>query len=91
MQSAYPACPQPYFELGMFYDRRQQSGKAAEQFERVVQLSPENPQAYDYLALSLEPLGQFERAEAAYKKGLEVNQGPLFGTPSWITTMAGSS
>lgn len=73
-----PENPQPHFELGSFYDRRQQSGKAAEQFEQVVKLSPDNPRAYDYLALSLEPLGQFERAEWAYRKGLEVNRGPLF-------------
>jgi tetratricopeptide (TPR) repeat protein len=43
-----------------------------------VRLTPDNPRAYDYLALSLEPLGQFERAEWAYKQGLKVNKQPLF-------------
>ena len=78
IQAAYPACPQAFFELGMLFDRFQQPGKAAEQFEKAVQLSPGNPRAYDYLALSLEPLGKFERAEWAYKRALEVNRGPLF-------------
>ena len=70
IQRSHPQCAQAKFELGMLFDRLQQPGKAAEQFEQVVKLTPENPQAFDYLALSLEPLGRFERAEWAYKKGL---------------------
>ncbi|MCW5977712.1 MAG: tetratricopeptide repeat protein [Bryobacteraceae bacterium] len=78
IQASHPACARAWFELGMLYDRRQQSAKAAEQFERATKLTPGNPRAWDYLALSLEPLGQFDNVERAYKKGLEVNQGPLF-------------
>jgi len=78
VQTSHPSCAEAFFELGMLYDRAQQPGKAAPQFERVVALTPNNPQAWDYLALSLEPLGEFERAEQAYKKGLEVNRGPQF-------------
>jgi tetratricopeptide (TPR) repeat protein len=62
----------------VIYDRTQQPGKAAAQFEKAVTLAPENPQAWDYLALTLEPLGEFARAEQAYQKGLAVNRGPLF-------------
>lgn len=73
-----PDSPDAYFQLGVFYDSRQESLRAVEQFERVIRLSPENPRAYDYLALNLEPLGQFERAEWSYRKGLAVNRGALF-------------
>ena len=52
--------------------------KAVAQFEKVVALDPSNPRAYDYLALNLEPLGEIERAEDAYRKALRVNEGPLF-------------
>ena len=41
-------------------------------------MDPRNPRAYDYLALNLEPLGEIERADEAYRKALSVNEGPLF-------------
>jgi tetratricopeptide (TPR) repeat protein len=78
IQGSHPECAEAYFELGVLYDRTQQPAKAAGAFERAVALAPDNPQAWDYLALSLEPLGQFDRAEQAYQKGLAVNRGPLF-------------
>ncbi|HVX67281.1 MAG TPA: tetratricopeptide repeat protein [Bryobacteraceae bacterium] len=70
--------PQAHFELGVLYDRLQRNAKAAEQFETVTKLTPQNARAYDYLALNLEPLGQFERAERAYRQALEVNRPPWF-------------
>ena len=73
-----PAQPQPHFQLGVFYDARQQHGKAAERFRKVLSLTPSDPQAYDYLGLSLEALGEFARAEAAYRMGLANNAGPRF-------------
>lgn len=78
VQASHPSCAEAFFELGVLYDRTQQPGKAAAQFEKAVELAPDNPQAWDYLALSLEPLGEFQRAERAYQKGLAVNRGPLF-------------
>jgi tetratricopeptide (TPR) repeat protein len=83
-QSLLKACelapddPQAHFELGGLYDRLLRNGKAVEQFEQVIRLSPQNPRVYDYLALNLEPLGRFEQAERAYRNGLAVNRGPLF-------------
>jgi tetratricopeptide (TPR) repeat protein len=70
--------PQAHFELGVLYDRLQRNANAAEQFEMVAKLTPENARAYDYLALNLEPLGQFERAEWAYRQALQVNHAPWF-------------
>jgi cytochrome c-type biogenesis protein CcmH/NrfG len=66
-----------HFELGRLYDSQHKSKEAADLFEQVVALNPDDPRAYDYLALNLETLGNVERSEWAYRKGLEVNQGPL--------------
>ena len=71
-----PDQPEPHFQLGVFYDGRQQHAKAAAQFRKVLRLVPSDPQAYDYLGLNLEALGDFDRAEAAYRMGLARNSGP---------------
>jgi tetratricopeptide (TPR) repeat protein len=63
-----------HFELGSLYDAARKNVQAIEQFEKVVALSPRDASAWDYLALNLEPLGEVERAEEAYQKGLAVNQ-----------------
>ena len=73
-----PTQPEPFFQLGVFYDSRQQHSKAAEQFRTVLRLAPSDPQAYDYLGLSLEALGEFDKAEASYRLGLARNAGPRF-------------
>ena len=73
-----PTRPEPFFELGVFYDGRQQHGRAAEQFRKVLEIAPTDPQAWDYLGLSLEALGDFDRADSAYRMGLARNQGPRF-------------
>lgn len=73
-----PQRPEPHFQLGVFYDSRQQHGKAAEQFRKVLAITPSDPQAYDYLGLSLEALGEFDKAQVAYRMGLSRNKGPRF-------------
>jgi len=73
-----PDNPEAHFQLGVLFDSRQLHPEAVEQFERVISLRPHDPRAYDYLALNLESLGEPKKAEAAYLKGLQVNDGPLF-------------
>ncbi len=73
-----PNNPETHFQLGVFFDSRQLHPEAVEQFEKVVALRPRDPRAYDYLALNLEALGMAEKAEAQYKKGIQVNEGTLF-------------
>lgn len=63
------------FQLGAIYDRLKRPADAVPHFERVVALDPGNASAWDYLALNLEPLGNVDQVEAAYKKGLAANQG----------------
>ncbi len=75
---AAPDHAEPHFQLGAFYDDRQQHGQAVEQFRHVLAITPADPQAYDYLGLSLEALGEFSRAESAYVMGLARNSGPRF-------------
>jgi tetratricopeptide (TPR) repeat protein len=67
-----------HFELGSLYDAAKRSTEAVTQFGKVVALNPRDASAWDYLALNLEPSGEVERAEEAYKRGLAVNQGPGF-------------
>jgi tetratricopeptide (TPR) repeat protein len=67
------------FQLGALYDRAKRPADAVKHFQKVVDLDPGYAPAWDYLALNLEPLGEVDRADAAYKKGLAVNQdGPHF-------------
>lgn len=73
-----PNDPEPHFQLGTLYDANQEHRKAVAQFQKVISMTTKNPRAYDFLALNLEPLGRLEEAEQSYRKGLRVNQGPLF-------------
>jgi tetratricopeptide (TPR) repeat protein len=73
-----PEDPQAHFELGVFFDSRKRNAEAVEAFERTIQLDPGNPSAYDYLALNLEPMGEIERADEAYRQGLKVNNQSRF-------------
>ncbi|WP_263365491.1 tetratricopeptide repeat protein [Edaphobacter bradus] len=67
------------FQLGALYDRAKRPAEAVKHFQKAVDLDPGYAPAWDYLALNLEPLGEMDRADAAYKKGLAVNQdGPQF-------------
>jgi tetratricopeptide (TPR) repeat protein len=61
------------FQLGALYDRTQRPGEAVQRFQKVVDLDPGYASAWDYLALNLQPLGEIDRADAAYRRGLEVN------------------
>jgi tetratricopeptide (TPR) repeat protein len=61
------------FQLGVLYDRTKRPSEAVKHFQKVVDLDPGYSSAWDYLALNLEPLGEVDRADAAYRRGLEVN------------------
>ena len=73
-----PANAEAHFQLGAVMDRSKRHAEAAAEFEKVIALDPNNPRAYDYLALNLEPLGEIEKAEQAYQKALQINRGQQF-------------
>jgi len=74
-----PEDAESQFQLGVIYDRIKRPADAVAHFQRAVDLNPSDARASDYLALNLEPLGEIDRAGAAYKKGLEVDQrGPFY-------------
>ena len=75
--AAEPKSAGPHFQLGALFDRRKQHEDAVKQFETVIALTPSDARAYDYLAMNLEQLGNAERAENAFRRGLAVNAGPL--------------
>jgi len=67
-----------HFQLGVIFDQTRRRRQAAEEFQIVVKLKPADPQAWDYLALNLEPMGEIAKAEAAYQQGIAANTGPNF-------------
>lgn len=69
-----PDDPEAQFQLGTIYDTAKSAPKAVKCFRAVVKLNPRDARAWDYLALNLEPLGDLDGADQAYRKGLEVNQ-----------------
>ena len=74
-----PRNAEAQFRLAMIYDRLKLPVDAVQHFEKAVEVDPRDARAWDYLALDLEPLGEVERADFAYRKGLAVNQpGPHF-------------
>jgi tetratricopeptide (TPR) repeat protein len=67
------------FQLGSIYDRSKLPADAMIHFKRVVALDPEDPRAWDYLALSQEPMGDLDGAAGSYAKALQVNrEGPHY-------------
>jgi tetratricopeptide (TPR) repeat protein len=69
-----PRNAEAQFRLGTIYDRAKRLADAVQRFEKVVETDPQDARAWDYLALDLEPLGDVERADLAYRKGLAANQ-----------------
>ncbi len=69
-----PDDPEAQFQLGTIYDTAKAASRAVEHFRKAATLNPHNPRAWDYLALNLEPVGDLEGAEQAYRKGLQVNE-----------------
>jgi tetratricopeptide (TPR) repeat protein len=67
------------FQMGTIYDRLKRPADAAQHFQKAVDLNPRDARAWDYLALSLEPLGETSAAQSAYQKAGGVDQqGPFF-------------
>ena len=69
-----PDDPEAQFQLGAIYDKAQAAPKAVEHFRKAATLNPHDARAWDYLALNLEPTGDLDGADQAYRKGLRVNQ-----------------
>jgi len=68
-----PENAESQFQLGALYDHTKRPGEAVKHFQKVVDLDSGFASAWDYLALNLEPPGEIDRADAAYRRGLEVN------------------
>jgi tetratricopeptide (TPR) repeat protein len=73
-----PPNAEAHYQLGIWQFRAKQRAEAVPHFEKVVELRPRDTRALDYLALTLEALGEAEAAERAYQKALAVNDGPFF-------------
>lgn len=73
-----PEDPEAQFQLGVIYDKANSAPNAVEHFRAVVKLNPRDARAWDYLALNLEPLGDLDGVDQAYRKGLEVNAPGLY-------------
>jgi Flp pilus assembly protein TadD len=47
-------------------------------FERAVSLDPQNASALNNLAVSLEQMGEFDKARQAYEKALAIRPGDIY-------------
>jgi tetratricopeptide (TPR) repeat protein len=72
-----PANPDARYQLGIWLYRRRAYPEAVRQLGKVVALRPLDARAHDYLALSLEGIGEAERADLAYRSALKVKDGPF--------------
>jgi len=70
-----PTSAEARYHLGVWLYRRLLYAEAVPQFEKVVALRPADARAHDYLALSLEGLGEAERADLAYRNASKVKEG----------------
>jgi tetratricopeptide (TPR) repeat protein len=73
-----PGNAEARYQLGIWLFRAHRYPEAAAQFEQAAALRAGDARALDYLALCREALGQPERAEQAYREGLQVGEGPGF-------------
>lgn len=73
-----PSNAEAQYRFGVFLFRRKLHADAIRQFKKAAELRPTDARALDYLALGFEAIGEAEPAEQAYKKALEVNDGPFF-------------
>jgi tetratricopeptide (TPR) repeat protein len=62
------------FQLGTLYDKENRHADAVKHFERVVVIDPNDPRAWDYLALNTEIVGEVDRAGEAYRNAEAVNR-----------------
>ena len=72
-----PGHAEARYQLGIWLYRARRYPDAVPQFEKAVALRPRDQRAHDYLALSLEALGEAERAEQAYRRAFEASSGSL--------------
>jgi len=70
--------PEAQYQLGKIYDSEKNSVTAVKYFRKATALNPGDARAWDYLGLNLEPLGELEPAEQAYRKALSANQNGRF-------------
>jgi Tfp pilus assembly protein PilF len=68
-----PENAEAQFHLGIIYDRVRRPVDAVKHFQKAVDIDPHDARAWDYLALSLQALGESDRAERVYRKALEAN------------------
>jgi len=73
-----PASYEAQHELGVWFFRVNLFEQSARRFEAAVALRPQRTRSLDYLALSLEMLGDGERAERFYRDAIKANSGPFF-------------
>jgi tetratricopeptide (TPR) repeat protein len=61
------------YQIGLLYDQAKRKADAVPHFERAAALDPHDATAWDYLALDLEAIGNVDRLDEIYRKGLDGN------------------
>ena len=64
---------EPYFNLGILHQQNGESAKAAEAFENVIRLDPNNPEAHINLGVVYAAMAKVDQAEQEYLTALQLN------------------
>ena len=67
----------PYLSLGVFLHRLGRYEEAIQPFERVTELTPDNPDGWNNLGTALFDFGDWEGAEVAWSHSVEVGPTPM--------------
>ncbi len=62
-----------YFNMGLFYQRQQEYGRAFEAYQELVRLNPFHAEAYNNLGVLYKEIGDLEQAVKQYRKALAID------------------
>ncbi len=67
----YPGNPDPYYQLGCYYQARGEDGKAIKEFKKVILIDPAYVKAYNRIGISYDRVKGFSKAVISYRTALE--------------------
>jgi tetratricopeptide (TPR) repeat protein len=76
----------PHLRRGYAYFEKNRLSNALEEFDRAVEIDPDNPDAYYWRARALTQAGRYDRAEKDLKKAVDLNPrfAAAYDTMGWL-------
>ncbi len=73
MTQNYPNYAGPWVNLGILYHRSNEDEEAERAFKQALDISKENPEAFNQLAVFYRDLGKFHTARDVYEEGISLH------------------